>query len=79
MMNFKIVAPLKSQRDLDTFRPREYRQPPKDHTVVKCKVIRRCWVTLPGETMRAAKPDEILLMPRWLAEELAANGKASLL
>lgn len=61
------------------FKAQEYRQPPKDLTIVKATITRACWVTLPGEAMRTVKPGDVLLLPRWLAAELAANGKASLL
>lgn len=56
-----------------------YTQPPRDQTLVKILIVRPCWVKLPGtEAMRTAHVNEVLQLPRWLADELAANGKASL-
>lgn len=58
----------------------EYKQPPRDHTLVKVEVTRACWVTLrDGGPMQAVKPGQVLQLPRWLANDLAGNGKASLL
>lgn len=58
----------------------EYKQPPKDLTVVKVQIVRGCWVALrDGEPMRSVKAGEVLQLPRWLADVLERNGKASLL
>jgi hypothetical protein len=55
-----------------------YREPPKDQTPVKCEIVRGCWVTVTaGAPAVAVKPGQILQLPRWLADVLIANGKAS--
>lgn len=81
-MNLPSAAMLKPRSDFESLhsRPREYKPAPRDTTPVKVRIVRGCWVrVIDGAPMRAAKPGEVLQLPRWLADELAANGKASLL
>ena len=58
----------------------DYVLPPRDTTIVKCKIVRACWVTLrENEPWQSVKPGQILQVPRWLANELFYCGQASLL
>lgn len=62
-----------------TSAPRDFVMPPRDMTPVKIEIKRKCWVEQADAPMREAKPGDVLSLPRWLADVLAVNGKASLL
>ena len=58
----------------------DYREPAKDHTMVKVEITAACWARLrDGEPVVNVKPGQVLKLARWLADDLARNGKASLL
>jgi hypothetical protein len=58
----------------------DYVPPPLDRTPVKVRVACRCWVKLsPDEPAVDVAAGRVILLPRWLADELSTNGKATLL
>lgn len=58
----------------------DYVPPPRDTTPVKALVTRSCWVKLsPEDPAVVVEAGRVILLPRWLADDLAANGKASTL
>lgn len=55
-----------------------YRESQKDCTPIKVEILRGCWVALAkGAPAVALKPGQILELPRWLADVLLANRKAT--
>ena len=59
---------------------RDYVMPAKDLSPVKTEILRGCWVMLrDGEPLVAAKPGQVLTVPRWVADDLNASGQAKFL
>jgi hypothetical protein len=78
-MSLKSTAMLSAVPDVP-FKPQEYRQPLKDRTTIKAKILRRCWLkTAEGQPMQTVDAGTIIQLERWIGEELRANGKADLL
>ena len=49
-MSLKSSALLNSYpATMPDFSKHEYRAPPKDYTVIKCEIVRACWVNLDGQ------------------------------